>query len=322
MATSPQDLAGALPDPLHGSQAANGPPRSVAVPATEPPPRRWQRYLRFSVRAMLVLVLAVGGALGWWIVKVRTQRDAVRAIQRAGGSVDYEEPWSDNDRRERGLWTRRWIADNIGIDSLANVNRVWFYGKSRFTDAVLAEIGRLRWVQRLGLDETAVSDGALAHLEGLTNLSFLHLHSTKVGDAGLAHLAGLSDLAHLDLRETQVTDAGLAHLKGLIHLKFLFLGGTQVTDAGLAHLTTLTELRELELRGTRVTGSGLGYLRALPSLQRLDLRGTPIRGSELIRLKDLPGLTIVFLHTDPALDAGVTELRKAVPALRIDRPGR
>jgi hypothetical protein len=79
-------------------------------------------------------------------------------------------------------------------------------------------------------------------------------------------------------------------------------------------------LRELELRGTRVTGSGLSHLGALAKLQRLDLRGTPLRGSELIRLKDLPGLTIIFLDTDPALDAGVAELRKAVPALRIDRP--
>ena len=49
----------------------------------------WRRFLRFSVRGMIVLVLVIGGWLGWIVRSARIQRDAVAAIQRTGGSVQY-----------------------------------------------------------------------------------------------------------------------------------------------------------------------------------------------------------------------------------------
>jgi hypothetical protein len=47
---------------------------------------RWRKFLRFSVRGLIVLVLVIGAALGWFVRGARTQRDAVAAIERAGGS--------------------------------------------------------------------------------------------------------------------------------------------------------------------------------------------------------------------------------------------
>jgi hypothetical protein len=54
-------------------------------------PRR--RFLRLSVRGMMVLVLVIGIGSGWLARGIRSaqiQRDAVVAIQKAGGFVLYD----------------------------------------------------------------------------------------------------------------------------------------------------------------------------------------------------------------------------------------
>jgi hypothetical protein len=46
-------------------------------PASHP----WGRFLRFSVRGMIVVVPLVGGWPGWAVRSARMQRDAVAAIE-------------------------------------------------------------------------------------------------------------------------------------------------------------------------------------------------------------------------------------------------
>jgi hypothetical protein len=55
----------------------------------------WRRYLRISLRELIVIVLVLGSALGWIVQRAKVQRDAVAAIERAGGSVKYE--WERKD---------------------------------------------------------------------------------------------------------------------------------------------------------------------------------------------------------------------------------
>ena len=56
----------------------------------KPSPRPWRRFLRFSVRGLIVLVLVIGVWLGWIVRSACIQRDAVRAIQRVSGQVYYD----------------------------------------------------------------------------------------------------------------------------------------------------------------------------------------------------------------------------------------
>ena len=56
----------------------------------EPTRRPWWRYLRFSLRGLIVIVLIIGGSLGWMVQSARVQREAVAAIEKAGGIVQYE----------------------------------------------------------------------------------------------------------------------------------------------------------------------------------------------------------------------------------------
>jgi hypothetical protein len=61
---------------------------------TETAPRSWKRYLRFSVRTMITLVLVIGAALGWVVHHAHVQSDAVASIRTAGGAVWYNWPFN------------------------------------------------------------------------------------------------------------------------------------------------------------------------------------------------------------------------------------
>ncbi len=95
----------------------------------EPAARLLRKYLRFSVRGLLVLVLVIAAALGWLVRGARTQRHAVAAIERAGGSVGYHSGWTHSpfpDAQE--WWAPKWLVDAIGIDYFDLVDSVGFYG--------------------------------------------------------------------------------------------------------------------------------------------------------------------------------------------------
>ncbi len=47
-------------------------------------------YVRISVRALIIMVLTIGGGLGLVVRQSQTQRDAVAAITKAGGIVQYD----------------------------------------------------------------------------------------------------------------------------------------------------------------------------------------------------------------------------------------
>ena len=245
--------------------------------------------MRFSVRGVIVLVLLAGGILGWIVNQAHVQRDAVAAIRRANGNIEY------NLNPNRSPWWLRWLADRLGIDyvshvvgvdlvgvgpdgpstgadldhvvRLTRIERLELWGSS-VNDSRLADLERLSGLRSLGLHKTRVGDKGLANLKGLPALRVLWLNRSAVTDAGLAHLEDRTDLEALSLRETAITDAGLVHLNGLINLKRLLLGGTQITDAGLVHLRGLKRLQELEVGNTRVTDTAVRELqRALPNLK-------------------------------------------------------
>jgi Leucine Rich repeat len=204
--------------------------------------RPWRRYLRLSVRGLIVIVLLVGAWFGWLVRSARIQREAAAVIEQAGGMVTYEFGWDDNPKSK---WTDnsppkgkpsapKWLGDALGIDYFSRVCSVFF--PRDCTDRDLVYIGRLTALEYLGLQGANVTDAGLAHLTGLSRLNELNLNGTQITDAGLAHLKGLSELSTLRLPYTQITDAGLVHLKGLAKLSELWLNGTQVTDAGVKDL--------------------------------------------------------------------------------------
>jgi hypothetical protein len=197
-----------------------------------PVSRPWQRFLRFSVRVMTVLVIVIGAGLGWIVRSAQVQREAVAAIEKAGGEVEYAWGWAPMGR----IPPPEWLMSLIGDDYFGHAIDVRLSPSSTPADSTIVQIGRLTQLQRLWLDSTAVGDAGLVHLKGLTSLEFLGLSAAQVTDAGLVHVEGLTSLKYLSIIDTQVTDAGLVHLKGLMKLELLVVNGTQFTDAGVNEL--------------------------------------------------------------------------------------
>src|SRR5262249_38890266 len=149
-------------------------------------PRWWQ--LRLSVRALMVLILVVGGGLGWFIRRATVQRDAVKAITAAGGNVVYD--FQQNAARFSPSATPpapgpKWLVGLLGVDFFADVTSVTI--RTPQTDAILAHVGRLRRLERLDARSTRVTDAGLARLAGLSELRGLSCSGTPgLTDAGLA----------------------------------------------------------------------------------------------------------------------------------------
>ncbi len=178
----------------------------------KPVSRPWRRFLRFSVRGLIVLMLAMGAGLGWLVRGARIQREAVAAITKAGGTVVYN--WNEDTSPFSPAgkpWAPGWLVKFIGVHYFGHVTGVDFY-------------------------DNASTDAGLVHLKRLNKLSRLHLAGTQLTDAGLVHLHGLTNLSHLDLSYTKVSDDGRAHLKPLKKLSRLDVFGNRVTDAGIKQL--------------------------------------------------------------------------------------
>ncbi len=217
--------------------------------------RPWRRFLRFSVRGLILLALVIGAGLGWIVRSARIQREAVAAITASGGSVKYD--WQENEQTLVAAgkpWAPEWLVDLVGVDYFGHVTTVLLEEQS---DATFAQVGHLAGLQLLCFDASAVSDVGWEHLRGLTRLSRLIDAGPEYSDDWLVHLPAFSNLSYLDLSSHPITDRGLAHLARLPNLSILDLNNTRITDTGLVHLSRLTKLSDLSLDCTKIGGAGL-----------------------------------------------------------------
>ena len=255
-----------------------------------------RRWFQFRLRTLLIFVLICLIPYCWFLVRVHRQREAVAAIEKGGGSVEYGE-----------LHGPAWLRKLLGDKYFAYVVSASLAPQT--TDADLEHLDGLTEVRGLLLTNTNITDAGLEHLKGLTQLQQLVLTDTKITDAGLKHLKGFSQLDILCLDGTKITDAGLEHLKGLTQLQALRLDRTKLTDAGLEHLKGLTRLGLLSLDGTIITGSGLEHLKGMTRLNLLFLSDTKITGGGLEHLKGLAQLRGLYLRNTKITDAGVEYLK-------------
>ncbi len=196
-----------------------------------PRKRPWWRYMRLSVRGLILVILAVGGCLGWWLERARVQRKAVAAIRAAGGWITYE--WDVPGALSAPGW-RQWVAEHVDVDLTSNIVRASL--SPSCGDSELALVAQFDRLESLDVRGANVTDAGMASLRRLTRLRSLYLADGPITDAALVHLEALTGLEILSLNRTPVTDAGLVHLKGLARLRMLELASTQVGDAGLASL--------------------------------------------------------------------------------------
>ena len=283
---------------------------------------RWQ--FQFSIRSLLVLVVAVAVPFSWLAVErmeAAKQGNLVEWVRKSSGSVqyDYEFDASNNFLRNASPSAPSWLFELLGTDFFANIATVSLHD-SEISDVDLELLARLNRLRALYLERTNVTDVGLEKLKGLTELQELWLADTQVTGVGLEHLKGLTQLHRLVFDRSPVSDAGLDQLKRLTHLQDLLLNQTHVTDSGLMHLTGLAQLKGLSLDNTSVTDTGLKQLKGLTQLQVLELSDTKLTDAGLEQLTALTQLQRLSLIHNRLTDDGVRKLRQALPNCTIVWP--
>jgi hypothetical protein len=116
-------------------------------------PRRKRRSYQFSLRALLAFVLLVSIGMSWLAARMeksRRQREAVKAIEKMGGSVVCEKP--------------------------------------RLGEPLVDDFLLFLKVDGVHFSDTEVIDAGLEHLQGLSNLVLLDLIGTQVRVSGRGRL--------------------------------------------------------------------------------------------------------------------------------------
>jgi Leucine-rich repeat (LRR) protein len=260
---------------------------------TKPRKRRW---LRFSLRALLVFTALLCAWLGWIMYGIDQQRHAVAVLEKNGAQIrDFSfsayPPWTSILSRR----VHRWIDQALPRE-LRRVTQVTIQSPDFAEDdlKVLADLPSLRYLSLAG---PAVTDASLRYVKPLKSLDCLKLMDSNVTDAGLNGISELTNLEILILSGSPITDAGITHLRGLPKLDELYMSDTPVTGKCLSKLAQIKSLRCLKLDGTYVCGEGLAHLEKMPKLEVVVLKGTPITESDMPFLDGLlkRGRTTVVL---------------------------
>jgi internalin A len=246
-------------------------------------PESWRRRLRLSVRGLMVVVLILGGGLGWVVYRARVQREAVAEIKRGGGGIAYSWQWANGLPvlpRPKPPWPD-WVRRLVGPDFLDTVTYVRLYGK-QFDDESLRAACRLPWLEELIVVNTSVTDAGAEDLRQLTNLRSLDLRSNRITNRPLRHLGKMSELRKLwlamHLSPIPLQDKDMAFLERLTKLEDLMLPSAYLTDAWLVYIKSLKNLRNVQLYDMALTVEGLDHLKGLPAnlTANLTLHGTTI----------------------------------------------
>jgi len=118
------------------------------------PTRHWFQY---SLRSFLVALTVVAVWLGVVVNRTREQREAVKAIEAAGGWVGYdweEDPFSSEDQEPP---EPAWLLRLLGKDFFRNVERAGFPMTSDFRRIVPC-LKRLRKLRTVFVPATSPSD--------------------------------------------------------------------------------------------------------------------------------------------------------------------
>lgn len=194
----------------------------------------------------------VGESVGKWIAKetdaphsglfVPQSRPSVWMHSLACANVD--------DSLQDGLALRSgFVRESHILQALA----IWPYpcvvdfSGAEVTPKVMEALAASRYLERLALAKTNMSDGDLRHAAGWTFLQDLDLAGCPITDAGASQLEACWRLERLKLDDTWIGDDSLKSIAKLRRLTFLSLVGTKVTDEGLIQLEGLSHLKTLRL---------------------------------------------------------------------------
>ncbi len=290
-----------------------------------------RRWFRLSLRGLMVLVLIVGGGVGWLAATIETRRAAVRAVLEAGGHVE-DDYWADVPQHGDSWLTRgrrtaeRWVTAAVGHDLFRNVVKVW--SAEPVGPAALVPLDRFSKLEALSLkDVTRIGDG-WKFLQRLERLRSVELTGPGLDTTALVAVAQLRGLQVLRLDDASAADAGFAALATLPALDELTLRACpNLTEAGasslVAGLPALRMLRLSSLDSRAVSAIVQSLPEHHPGLEVLDIRAVTLSPADLAAIARLPRLAVLKFGGVALGDRGLDALGTlpAVGELTLDGAG-
>jgi hypothetical protein len=313
------------------------------------------RWLRFSLRMLLMLVTVCGVWLGVKVNQARRQKEAVVVLRELGTIVYYEHQRTDTNPRvfsvNKDLDLPRWLRDLTGDDFFQSVvllqfqrpvtdddlvhlevlphieqlsfsngstrRNSWIDAGAKITDAGMAHLPRPGRLNDFCCNNMSIGDGFIKSLSNSARLEKLVLGDTDLTERGLGALRRLMKLRVLSITDPDLGDEALAAMPQMPALEFLQIDSWRVTDAGLANLIRYPSLAKVYLSNTTISDAGLEHLAELPVLRALNLEGTRVRGPGLRHIAPLVKDWLSLKRTEID-DAALRELQCAEGLLSLD----
>jgi internalin A len=312
----------------------------AGIAPTSGPARR--KAWRLSIGAMMVLVVAIGCALGWIAHRARLQRAAITAIQKARGAAFYrgEDARNVGSKSRAPKWLQKWIGRDVfdsitfatltpgaqlddrlmthlgALDRLEELSLGTSARPERLTAVGMSQFGKLKYLKTLHISGLAnLADFAPA-LGELKNLRSLRMQISYATDDDMTQIGRLTAIEELDISTLNVTDSGFARLAKLTKMQSLALRGCVVTD--LSPLAGMPNLKFVMLgnQSPTATNKGLRSVSLAPLLDKrklisIQLSNIPTDDSNLKRIASLPSLGMIGVSGARITEEGLAELSKA-----------
>lgn len=235
------------------------------------PPRR--RSLRFGLRATFVFVTLVACVVGWLGTRVYRCRQEEAAIARLTSSHDgrgisalYSNPFKSANNEVSGepgmpeaffQGGPKWLTSLLGVDIFRTVVT---FGCSPPGNTFTWEVDDAGRRTPKFEFKTGLTDADMASVNKLHYLQLLRLEANGVTDKGLSQLNNLPYIEHLSLSNTAITEEGLSTLSSFPRLRLLGLGGTNISDAAIDRIAKCQALETLDVAMTNMTSDGVQLL--------------------------------------------------------------
>ena len=235
------------------------------------PHRRW---LRFTLRGLLVATLILCVCLAYIVNRARLYRNIIAELERCDANPIFAAEFNHEGERTElqdielflGETISLWIAEHFGAEYIyPTVVGAEFDKDHPPTVAAIQALAKTRGFRAISFSTANTSPNVLAEIKSHSDIDWLEI--TDASDDSLAHATGLPNLRTLQLDGSFTS---LLQLRQLKHLTILDISSGTLWQDSLSHISFIQSLQRLGLNG--VGNCDLAPLAQLKNLRLLDLK--------------------------------------------------
>lgn len=217
----------------------------------------------------------------------KTDREALIALYNSTNGPNWRNGW-DLSADHRG-----WFG--IGVNSEGCVNNIFFRYDNNMSGSIPAEIGDLRYLERVTFQEQNISGSLPPEIGNLSKLTHLKLKHTDLEGEIPKEIGLLTNLEILSLSGNNLKGSIPSEIGNLNKLKFLVLDDNELVGNIPIEINGLKNLELLNLERNDITGTIPPQIGTLTKLTNLLLNDNHLNGVIPNEISNLKELTMLHL---------------------------